>query len=614
MTLLLSSVPFDNGKSGISVYAREVARALIAQGVAVDLVAEPDFAERDMGEVVVRAPCWARKPVPSMLWHLCVLPFIIRKRRRDYDGFLICAANRRVCAFYPLPTLATVHDLANFHIPGKYSRSRMFYLAHVLPFFAKRARRLLAVSASTKADMVKFWHCADDDVAVYYNGIPALSAPALAANPAAGGTILYISRLEHPGKNHVRLIEAYGALDPETARKHPLVLAGADWKDADAIHAAASASPNAAHIRFTGFVDDVEVLWKECAFYVFPSLFEGFGLTLAEAMARGIPCAASNNGSLGEIAGDAAVTFDPESAQDIARAIKELVGEDAAARAARIARGIERAAMFSWAAHARGVVKEFEAMCPPKDAAKLFGISVSTLDMQASAARIIEIAKSRPAKFVATLNVDFVSNAVPCGPFKGNEELWGNLKRADFDTADGMPSVLLANMTGGGIRERVTGADLVPELCRRCAAENLKVYVLGGDEAAVKEAFARIGTDVLAGCDSSFIDLSRDQPEIVERINAAKADILFVALGNPKQELWMGRNISRLDVGVAIGIGGTFNFMAGKVKRAPVWMQKCGMEWIYRIVQEPGRLWRRYAYGLVKYACLAVKTLAGGFR
>ena len=118
----------------------------------------------------------------------------------------------------------------------------------------------------------------------------------------------------------------------------------------------------------------------------------------------------------------------------------------------------------------------------------------------------------------------------------------------------------------------------------------------------------------VAGIDPAFVKLDKDQPEIIERINAAKPDILFVALGNPKQELWMGRNKAKLDAGVMIGVGGTFNFIAGRVKRAPKWMQKSGLEWIYRIVQEPGRLWRRYAYGLVKFGWLSVRSLLGGYK
>ncbi len=404
MKLLVSCIPYDGGKSGISVYVREVVRALLDQGHELTLLCEPgvDIRQSTTNSPhvdvewrmanVVHAPAWTRRAVFSMQWHLLVLPFWIRRRRRDFDGFVICAANRRVCAFYPLPTVATVHDLANFHIPGKYSRMRMFYLAHILPFFARRAQHLVAVSGATKADMVRFWGCRDERVTVLYNGVQ--SAECLV--PSAGGrvpsaecedqalstrhyalstkhyalgtrhsaltTILYISRIEHPGKNHVRLIEAYGKLPKEIAEAHPLVIAGADWKDAEVVHAAAAASPNADLIRFTGFVpnDEIEKLWGEAGFYVFPSLFEGFGLSLIEAMARGIPCACSNNGSLGEIAGDVAVTFDPEDAGAIADALLRLVSESEQDRKDRIARGREWITRYSWADHAAGLVKLLE--------------------------------------------------------------------------------------------------------------------------------------------------------------------------------------------------------------------------------------------------------------
>ena len=236
----------------------------------------------------------------------------------------------------------------------------MFYLARVLPFFAKRAQRLVAVSGATKADMVKYWQCREEDVTVLYNGLSGKSG--ISGKSGKSGNILYISRIEHPGKNHVRLIEAYGKLPKEIAEAHPLVIAGADWKDAEVVHAAAAASPNADLIRFTGFVpnDEIEKLWGEAGFYVFPSLFEGFGLSLIEAMARGIPCACSNNGSLGEIAGDVAVTFDPEDAGAIADALLRLVSESEQDRKDRIARGREWITRYSWADHAAGLVKLLE--------------------------------------------------------------------------------------------------------------------------------------------------------------------------------------------------------------------------------------------------------------
>ena len=669
MRLLVSCVPYDGGKSGISVYVREVVRELAAQGHELTLLCEPGEELRLGRETLddrrgktsrlasdvpcqipsISAPRWTRRPALSMLWHLFVLPFWIRRHRGDFDGFFICAANRRVCAFYPLPTAATVHDLANFHIPGKYSRLRMFYLAHVLPHYAKKARHLVAVSGATKADMVKFWHCRADQVTVLYNGLSrgrdesdqkdkrgvegerAIASTSSIANIPSSSAILYISRIEHPGKNHVRLIEAYSRLPRETAAAHPLVLAGADWKDAEAVHAAAAASPHAEFIRFVGFVPaaELERLWSEAGFYVFPSLFEGFGLSLIEAMAQGIPCACSNNGSLGEIAGDVALTFDPESVDEIAAALARLLDEFAAEREARIKRGFEWIKRFSWEDHAKGIVE----LLRERGVSRLFGIPVAKVTESEAVERIIAMARQHHSPFpvphspfpvprspfvVATLNVDFVANAVSGWPFGGNDELWGYLKDADLVTADGMPIVALSRLLRQPLPERVTGADMVPAILRRCAEEGLSVYVLGGDRDAVEEAFGKLGVEScglrVAGIDPAFVKLDEPQPEIVERINAAKPDILFVALGNPKQELWMGRNKAKLDVGAMIGVGGTFNFLAGRVKRAPKWMQKSGLEWVYRIVQEPGRLWRRYAYGLVKYSWLSFRSLIGGYR
>ncbi len=679
MRLLVSCVPYDGGKSGISVYVREVVAALAAQGHELTLLCEPGEELRLGRETLddrrgktsrlasdvpcqipsISAPRWTRRPALSMLWHLFVLPFWIRRHRGDFDGFFICAANRRVCAFYPLPTAATVHDLANFHIPGKYSRLRMFYLAHVLPHYAKKAQHLVAVSGATKADMVKFWHCREDQVAVLYNGLSrgrderdqkdkrdvegerAIASISSIANIPSSSAILYISRIEHPGKNHVRLIEAYSRLPRETAAAHPLVIAGADWKDAEVVHEAAKRSPNAAFIRFTGFVtgEKLAEVWAEAGFYVFPSLFEGFGLSLVEAMAQGIPCACSNNGSLGEIAGDVAFTFDPYDVDSIAEALKNLLDESQEARVARVARGREWIKRFSWEDHARGIAK----LLGQKGVSRLFGIPVARVTEAEAVGRIVSLAKERRGKraaFVATLNVDFVANAVSGWPFGGNDELWGYLRNADFVTADGMPIVALSRLLRQPLPERVTGADMVPAILRRCAEEGLSVYVLGGDRDAVEEAFEKSGclgremsdgrreessrpaSDVssqkqplrIAGIDPAFVKLDVDQPEIVERINAAKPDILFVALGNPKQELWMGRNKAKLDVGAMIGVGGTFNFLAGRVKRAPRWMQKSGLEWVYRIVQEPGRLWRRYAYGLVKFSWLSLLHVLGGYR
>ena len=249
--------------------------------------------------------------------------------------------------------------------------------------------------------------------------------------------------------------------------------------------------------------------------------------------------------------------------------------------------------------------------------AMLFGIPVARITEAQAVEKIVELARKPPAgrpAFVATLNVDFVANAVSGWPFGGNGELWRYLRNADLVTADGMPIVILSRLLRRPLPERVTGADMVPQICRRFAEEGLSIYVLGGSQPALDEALAKLPPVKVAGLDPCAVKLDACQSDIIERINSAKPDLLFVALGNPKQELWMGRNAAKLEVPVMIGVGGTFNFIAGRVKRAPKWMQKCALEWVYRIIQEPGRLWRRYAYGLVKFSWLSLLHLCGGYR
>ena len=255
------------------------------------------------------------------------------------------------------------------------------------------------------------------------------------------------------------------------------------------------------------------------------------------------------------------------------------------------------------------------------DTARLFGIPVAKITTDEALERIVEMAKTPRgdhAAVVTTVNVDFIANAVSGWPFKGNDELWGYLKTADLVVADGFPIVTLSKLVRDPLPERVAGSDLAPMICRRFAKEGLGIYVLGGTDEALDEAFAKILAEApdlkIAGRDTSFVNLDEDQSEIIGRINAAKPDLLFVALGNPKQELWMGRYAGKLEVPVMIGVGGSFNFVSGRVKRAPKWVQRLCLEWVHRIIQEPGRLWKRYAYGLVKFSWLSLLHVLGGYR
>ncbi len=251
------------------------------------------------------------------------------------------------------------------------------------------------------------------------------------------------------------------------------------------------------------------------------------------------------------------------------------------------------------------------------------GVPVDNLTMQETVDNIIDlIALHREdgcARLIATLNVDFMVNSL--GYFFAtprHPELLEILRSASIVTADGFPVVWLSHFFGQPLQERVTGADLVPALSKACAQHNYSIYLLGGRQIAAEAAANRLLADSpslhVAGIECPMVytegdeatRYQEDDEAIVQRINEAKADVLFIGLGNPKQEQWFHRNRHRLNVPISIGIGGTFEFLAGSVKRAPKWVQHLNLEWVYRISQDPKRLWKRYVNGLMKFGLLAL--------
>ena len=370
MRILVSCIPFDHGRSGISVYMRHMIAALAEAGHELTLVVEPEAAKvpefAPFPQIV--APNWISRPVLSMLWHLFFLPFRISKRK--YDLFFIAAANRRAVLFRPVPTVAIVHDLAAHRIREKYDRFRTLYQTVILPFFTKRAEFPVAISESTAKDMVQYMNLPRERITVSWNG---LSLPK--EKPAKGwmkrngleqdGYLLYISRLEHPAKNQHRLIEAYEKLPQEITGRYKLVLCGADWHGADVIHTRAEQSPLHDRIILTGFIanEDLKEAYCGSAAYVFPSLFEGFGLSLIEAMHYGVPCACSETSSLGEIGQGAALLFNPEDPAAIADALTRLLREPEL-RAELKEAGIRRAAEFTWTKHVERIIHAVESSRP----------------------------------------------------------------------------------------------------------------------------------------------------------------------------------------------------------------------------------------------------------
>ena len=166
----------------------------------------------------------------------------------------------------------------------------------------------------------------------------------------SGPFFLFVSRLEHPGKNHVRLIDAYETFRERSGSDHRLVLAGSPWHGAEVIEARIRDSPYAKDILTPGFVEESDLpLWYASAdALVFPSLIEGFGLPVVEALACGLRVATSDRGSLPEVGGDAAIYFDPEKPDSIAEALVEISSETTSERKNRIEKGLSHSNQFDW--------------------------------------------------------------------------------------------------------------------------------------------------------------------------------------------------------------------------------------------------------------------------
>lgn len=217
--------------------------------------------------------------------------------------------------------------------------------------------------------------------------------------------------------------------------------------------------------------------------------------------------------------------------------------------------------------------------------------------------------RDRVTHQVATVNVDFVVNAVR------DPRLRDLMQRTDLSVADGMPIVWGARLCGTPFEERVTGADLIPLLARTAAARGWSMYLFGASPAIVAEATDRLraeapGLTINGDSGGIFREVADTSPEALERIRGARPDIVCVALGNPKQEWWIDHFRATLGVPVMIGIGGTLDLLVGDKQRAPAWMQRAGLEWIYRAAQEPGRLVKRYALDLYVFVPRMVVQVA----
>ncbi len=373
MKIGFSTSVIQRGKTGVAQYVFALLRAMRAHAGQHQFhlfVLEEDRPLLDFASDVMRivpVPEKHRPAVKNILWHQTQLPALANSLGLDV---LHIPSYRRMLWRKPCALVSTIHDLAPFHVRGKYDWKRMIYGRVVVKRLAHRQDRIIAVSENTARDLGTFFGVQRQDVDLVWNGIDhARFQPGdrTAAKAAAAKNwkldrpfFLYVSRLEHPAKNHVRLIEAFSRFKAATGSDWLLALGGSDWHGAEHIHAAAKASPHAADIRFLGFVDDATLpaLYQATDVFVYPSLFEGFGFPPVEAMACGCPVISSTRGSLAEVVADAARTVEPEQVEDIEAALRDLA-TDGNARDQLRAAGFRNARRFDWDDNARQVLEVY---------------------------------------------------------------------------------------------------------------------------------------------------------------------------------------------------------------------------------------------------------------
>jgi glycosyltransferase involved in cell wall biosynthesis len=374
MNIALSTTMIQRGKTGVAQYVFALVRALLEAGTGhryTLLVLEED---RPLFEFVANrmtiegVPERFRPAVRNVLWHQAVLPGWLRKRGIDV---LHVPSYRRLLWRRPCGLVATIHDLAPFHVAGKYDWARMFYGRVVVRRLAWRQDEVVAISRNTGQDIVRFFGLPEARLKVIHNGIDhqrfqsgdvgAAKAEAQSRWGLDRPFFLYVSRLEHPAKNHVRLIAAFDQFKKTTGSNWLLALGGTDWHGAEAIHEAARCSPYAGDIRFLGFVADpvLPQLYRATDVFVYPSLFEGFGFPPVEAMACGCPVLSSTRGALAEVVADAAATVEPEDVAAMASSLERLA-TDPDWRAELRKAGFANARRFDWGATAQATLAAYD--------------------------------------------------------------------------------------------------------------------------------------------------------------------------------------------------------------------------------------------------------------
>lgn len=241
------------------------------------------------------------------------------------------------------------------------------------------------------------------------------------------------------------------------------------------------------------------------------------------------------------------------------------------------------------------------------DRIQLFGLSIDRVSMDEALGRIDEFIAERTPRHIVTLDSSMIVIA------REDAALHQIVANADMITPDGVGVVWASRLLGKPIEHRVSGVDLVAGVCERSERCGISVYFLGAAPGVADEAAENLkrkfpGARIVGTRHGFFAEA--DEPQIVADIASRRPDVLFVAFGIPKQEKFIQRHKAEMNVPVSIGIGGSFDVHSGRVQRAPVWMQKAGLEWLFRLMQNPKKIGK--VMTLPRFALLALRLKLSG--
>ncbi|HUI06843.1 MAG TPA: WecB/TagA/CpsF family glycosyltransferase [Verrucomicrobiae bacterium] len=227
----------------------------------------------------------------------------------------------------------------------------------------------------------------------------------------------------------------------------------------------------------------------------------------------------------------------------------------------------------------------------PAHKVMLFGVPIDNLTLSETLDRIEEMIRNGATHQHVVVNVDKIVK------LQTDPELRKAVLSCDLISADGQPIIWASRILQQPIKERVTGVDLFGSLVERCAQRGHRLFFLGARQEVVERVVNILQVKhpslQIAGWRNGYWQPDEER-DVVDAIRRARPEILFVAMSSPKKELFLATWKQELSVPFVMGVGGTFDVVAGRVKRAPRWMQKWGLEWLFRLAQEPRRMWRRY--------------------